>query len=274
MLLRLVWMSIIFVSQLYVYPIKSVGGIFLQEARLDSRGIEYDRRWMLVDENHKFMSQRRYPRMALISTRLTAESLIVKAPGMSDLSLSLTPGETPNINVRVWSDTVRAMPVGYEADWWFSTFLDTRCRLVYMPDDEVRQADPAYAEVGDRVGFADGFPFLLISRASVDDLGKRLGRNIPINRFRPNLVVEDCEAFEEDEWRALRIGGVSFRVVKPCSRCSIVMTDQASGERDRELLATLAGYRRVGKKILFGQNLAHDSTGTLRVGDAVEIIRT
>lgn len=212
--------------------------------------------------------------MALISTRLTAESLVVEAPKMSELYLPLQPGKRAELEVQVWSDTVRAVLVGDEADEWFSAFLKASCRLVYMPDDEVRRVDPEYAEVGDRVGFADGFSFLLISRASVDDLGKRLGRNVPVNRFRPNLVVKGCDAFEEDEWRSLRIGGVSFRVVKPCSRCSIVMTDQASGERDRELLATLAKYRQTGKKILFGQNLAHDSTGTLRVGDAVEVIRT
>ena len=162
-------------------------------------------------------------------------------------------------------------PLESEADEWFGKFLNTRCRLVYMPDDEVRQVDQEYAEVGDRVGFADGFPFLMISQASINDLGARLGREVPVNRFRPNLVVEGCDAFAEDGWRELSVGGMNFRVVKPCSRCSIVMTDQASGKRDREVLATLADYRRTGKKIFFGQNLAHDSVGALHVGDTVEV---
>ena len=184
-------------SELYVYPIKSVGGISLREARLDERSISYDRRWMLVDENGKFMSQRRHPRMALISTCLTAEYLIVEAPEMPELRLTLKPEDRPRMDVLVWSDAVRAMPVGNEAEEWFSTFLGDRCRLVYMPDDQVRQVDREYAEAGDRVGFADGFPFLLVSRASLEDLGDRLGRRVPVNRFRPNLVVEGCDAFAE-----------------------------------------------------------------------------
>lgn len=266
-------MSGIFLSQLYVYPIKSVGGMALEATRLDERGVEHDRRWMLVDENRKFISQRRYPRMALISARLTLNHLVVKAPKMPELLLPLR-AEGPNLDVQVWSDTVKATPVGNDADEWFSTFLGVRCGLVYMPDAAVRQVDREYAREGDRVGFADGFSFLMVSRSSLADLSNRLNIDVPVNRFRPNLVVEGGDAFAEDDWRALRVGGIDFRVVKPCSRCSIVMTDQTSGHRDREVLATLAGYRKVGKKILFGQNLAHDSTGTLRVGDPVEVIRT
>ncbi|MGB3681347.1 MAG: MOSC N-terminal beta barrel domain-containing protein [Rubrobacteraceae bacterium] len=260
-------------SGLYVYPIKSAGGIALREARLDSRGIEYDRRWMLVDESRKFMSQRRHPRLALVSTRLTEEHLIVEAPEMPRLRLPLKPEDKPGLDARVWTDVVRAVPVEDAADEWFSSFLGARCTLVYMPDDEVRQVDLEYAEPGDRVGFADGFPFLMISQASLEDLGGRLERAVPVERFRPNLVVEGSDAFAEDGWRALRVGETEFRVVKPCSRCSIVMTDQSSGDRDKEVLATLAGYRRFGKKIFFGQNLAHDSPGTLRVGDPVEVTR-
>ena len=264
-------MSGIFLSQLYVYPIKSVGGIALQEARLENRGIEYDRRWMLVDENGKFMSQRKHPRMALVSTRLTPAHLIVGASEMPELRLPLQPEGKANVEARVWSDTVRAIHTGEDFDEWFSAFLGVRCRLVYMPDEEVRRVDQDYAKAGDQVGFADGFPFLLVSRASLEDLAERLEGEVPVNRFRPNLVIEGCDPFEEDGWQALRIGGVDFRVAKPCSRCSIVMTDQTTGERDREVLATLASYRRSGKQIFFGQNLAHDSAGILRVGDTVEV---
>ena len=259
-------------SELYVYPIKSVGGIALREARLDVRGIEHDRRWMLVDENRKFMSQRRHPRMALISTRLTPEHLIVETPEMPELRLPLKSEEIPNLEVQIWSDKVRAAPVGPDADEWFGTFLKSSCKLVYMPDEEVRQVDQDYAVAGDQVGFADGFPLLMISQASLEDLGGRLGRDVPVNRFRPNFVVEGSDAFVEDEWRGLRIGGVEFRVIKPCSRCSIVMTDQETGRRKREVLAALAKYRQSGKKIFFGQNLAHDSAGTLHVGDAIEVL--
>lgn len=260
-------------TELYVYPIKSVGGIALQEARLDSRGIEHDRRWMLVDGDRKFMSQRKYPRMALIATRLTPEYLVVEAPGMPGLNLPLQPEDKESIEVQIWSDTVGATPVEDGAEEWFGEFLGVRCRLVYMPEDEVRRVDQDYAQSGDQVGFADAFPFLLVSQASLKDLSGRLKRSVPVNRFRPNLVVEGCEAFAEDDWQKLQVGGIDFRVAKPCSRCSIVMTDQETAERDREVLATLAGYRKSGKNILFGQNLAHDATGTLRVGDAVEVIR-
>ena len=264
-------MSGVFLTSLYVYPIKSVGGIALREARLDSRGIEHDRRWMLVDENGKFMSQRKHPRMALISTRLTSDSLIAEASEMPKLHLPLQPEGSSDLEVQIWSDVVRAVPVRDGAGEWFSTFLGVPCRLVYMPDETVRRVDQEYATAGDLVGFADSFPLLLISQASVDDLGKRLGKEVPVNRFRPNLVVEGCEPFDEDGWRGLRIGEVSFRVAKPCSRCSIVMTDQNSGERDREVLAALSGYRQVGRDVLFGQNLAQNATGTLHVGATVEV---
>ncbi len=264
-------MAGISLKEIYVYPIKSVGGIALQEARLDSRGIEHDRRWMLIDENHKFMSQRKHPRMALISTRFAPGRLIVAAPEMPALHLSLQPEKKANVETRIWSDTVKATPVGDEADEWFGAFLGARCKLVHMPDDAVRPVDPEYARGGDQVGFADSFPFLVVSEASLKDLGERLERTVPVNRFRPNFVVGGCDPFEEDEWHGLHIGGVNFRVAKPCSRCSIVMTNQEIGGRDREVLATLATYRRSGKKIFFGQNLAHDSTGTVRVGDAVEL---
>ena len=264
-------MSDVFLKGLYVYPIKSVGGVVLREARLDERGIEHDRRWMLVDENGKFMSQRKHPRMALISTRIKTDHLIVEAPEMPELSLSLRPAERSDVEVRIWSDVVGAATVGRASDEWFSSFLGSPCRLVYLPDDEVRPVDQEYARAGDQVGFADSFPFLLVSQASLDDLGERLGRAVPVNRFRPNLVLEGCGPFEEDEWSRLRIGEISFRIAKPCSRCSIVMTDQTSGNRDREVLATLAKYRKAGKDIFFGQNLAHDATGSLRVGDTVEV---
>lgn len=263
-------------TQLYVYPIKSAGGVALEEARLDARGIAHDRRWMLVDASGRFMSQRKHPRMALVSTRLSAEHLTVGAPGMPELRLPLRPEDRgERLVVGVWSDAVRAEPVGKEADEWFSGFLGVRCRLVRMPDDAVRPVDPRYAGPDDRVGFADGFPFLLVSEASLEDLGARLGRPVPVDRFRPNLVVSGAGAFAEDGWRRVRVGadGVAFRVAKPCSRCSIVMTDQATGRRDPDVLRTLAGYRMAGGKVLFGQNLVHDggTNGTLRVGDAVEV---
>lgn len=259
-------------SQVYVYPIKSAGGISLEAAAVDGRGLRHDRRWMLVDADGYFMSQRRFPRMALISVRLLPEYLVVEAPRTDALYLPLHPGPTDLVPVRIWGDLVGGSPVGEKADFWFSSFLGTPCRLVYMPDGVVRPVDQEYGGAGDHVGFADGFPFLLVSEASLGDLNGKLRDPLPVDRFRPNLVVKGSGPFAEDGWRKLRIGEVSFRVVKPCARCSIVTVDQQTGERGREPLRTLARYRRIDNAVYFGQNLIHDSPGTVRVGDAVEIL--
>jgi uncharacterized protein YcbX len=169
--------------------------------------------------------------------------------------------------VAIWKDQCVAVAAGAEADAWFTALLGTPCRLVTMPSSTVRQVDLGYAEPGDPVGFADGFPFLLISQGSLDELNRRLEHPVPMDRFRPNIVVDGCEPHAEDGWSRVTIGEISFRVVKPCARCVITTTDQQTGERGREPLRTLATYRRVGNKVLFGQNLIHDGVGAVRVGD-------
>jgi len=156
---------------------------------------------------------------------------------------------------------------------WFTRLLGVRSQLVYMPDDVVRPVDPTYGVSTDRVSFADGFPFLLISQESLDDLNRRLAVPLPMNRFRPNLVVSGCAPFAEDGWPGFAAGGVEFRVVKPCARCVITTTDQATGERGREPLRTLATYRNVGGKVMFGQNVIHRGTGSLELGNRVELTR-
>jgi uncharacterized protein len=261
-------------SGLYVYPIKSMGGIPLEAWDVDGRGLRYDRRWMLVDEDGWFISQRELPRMALIGVRIEPDRLVVVAPGMPllELSLGTTTGKT--IPARIWDDVVEASPVGDDADRWFGEFLGVRCRLVFLPDESVRPVDPDYGETGDQVGLADGFPFLLISEASLADLNARLEQPLPMNRFRPNLVIGGCEPFAEDGWSRVRIGSITFRVVKPCSRCAITTVDQTTVVAGKEPLRTLARFRKVGNKVLFGQNLIHDGTGTLLTGDPVEILQT
>jgi uncharacterized protein len=263
-----------YLSGLYVYPIKSLGGISLEAWDVDGRGPRYDRRWMLVDEDGWFISQRELPRMALISVRIEPDRLVVNAPHMPslELPLGLTTGKT--VTARIWDDIVEASPVGDDADRWFGEFLGTRCRLVFLPDESVRPVDPDYGEAGDRVGLADGFPFLLISEASLADLNSRLEQLLPMNRFRPNLVIGGCEPFAEDVWKRIRIGSITFRVVKPCSRCAITTVDQSTAVTGKEPLRTLARFRKVGNKVLFGQNLIHDGTGTLRTYDPVEILQT
>jgi uncharacterized protein YcbX len=259
-------------SDLRLYPIKSCGGIAVDEGEVDERGLRHDRRWMLVDETGSFMSQRKLPRMALIKVRLESDGLVVDAPGMSSLQMPFRPPDGKPTLARVWNDLVEAQTV--DDDSWFSEFLEVSCKLVYLPDESVRPVDPAYAEPGDRVSLADGFPFLLISEASLADLNARLEQPLPMDRFRPNLVVGGCEPFAEDGWRGVRIGRLTFRVVKPCARCTITTVDQESATKGKEPLRTLARFRRAGNKVLFGQNLIHDETGTLRIGDPVQILRT
>jgi uncharacterized protein len=261
-------------SGLYVYPIKSMGGIPLEAWDVDGRGLRYDRRWMLVDEDSWFISQRELPRMARISVRIKADRVVVNAPRMTALELPLGATTGKTVPARIWDDVVEASPVGDDADRWFGEFLGVRCRLVFLPDESVRPVDPDYGEAGDQVGLADGFPFLLISEASLADLNARLERPLPMNRFRPNLVIGGCEAFAEDGWRVVRIGPITFRVVKPCSRCAITTVDQERGATGKEPLRTLARFRKVGNKVLFGQNLIHDGTGTLHTDDPVEIVQT
>ncbi len=263
-----------FLSGLHVYPIKSCGGITVEEWEVDERGLRHDRRWMLVDETGCFLSQRELPRMALVKVRLASDGLVVDAPGMSTLNVPFRPPNGRLLLASVWDDIVESQMVSDAADRWFSEFLDVGCRLVYLPDESVRPVDPTYAEPGDRVALADGFPFLLISKASLADLNSRLEHPLPMNRFRPNLVVGGCEPFAEDNWKVVRIGRLTFRVVKPCARCVITTVNQESAAKGKEPLRTLARFRRAGTKVLFGQNLIHDQPGTLRAGDPVEILQT
>lgn len=257
---------------MYVYPIKSCGGITLETAELDERGIRHDRRWMLVDGDGKFVSQRTHPRLSLVRVRIEQDALTVNAPGMSTLEVPLVPEMGAAMLATVWGDTVEISPAGGGADKWFSEFLGAPCRLVYLPDDSVRAVDPEYGGSGDRVGLADGFPLLLIPEASLEDLNGRMEEPLPMDRFRPNIVVSGCGAFAEDGWRNVRIGGVGMRVVKPCARCKIPTVDQETAVTSKEPLRTLATFRKFGSKVLFGQNLVHDTAGTLRLGDAVEVI--
>ncbi|MDP8900794.1 MAG: MOSC domain-containing protein [Actinomycetota bacterium] len=258
-------------SGVYVYPIKSCGGVSLRGADLEATGLRYDRRWMLVDEGGGFLSQRRHPRMALISPRITPDRLVVGAPGMPDLEVPLGGQPEGRIDVEVWGDAQRGAPVGGYADRWFGRFLGARCRLVRKPDDDVRPVDSAYARSGDQTSFADSFPLLLISEASLEDLNRRLESAVPMDRFRPNLVVRGCGPYAEDDWEEVRVGDAVFRVAEPCPRCAITTVDQASGERGKEPLRTLATYRKDYGEVLFGRYLIHTSPGAVRVGDPVEV---
>lgn len=262
----------IVLSQMYVYPIKSCGGVAVHTARVEERGLEHDRRWMLVDETGTFMSQREHSRMALIRVQIENDGLTVGAPDMPPLRVPFDVDARDRLQARIWNDDVGVAPVGAEADRWFGEFLGVSCRLVHLPGDSIRPVDPDYAQPQDQASFADGFPFLLISETSLTDLNGRLEHPLPMNRFRPNLVVDGCGAFAEDGWRRIRIGPVTFRVAKSCARCKITTVDQATADVGKEPLRTLARFRETNGKVIFGQNLIHESCGALNIGEIVEVV--
>ena len=262
--------STVTLSGLYVYPIKSCAGISLQSADLSATGLRHDRSWMLVDETGEFMSQRAHPRMALISIRFAPEGMIVNAPEMNELEIPLQNETGNHIDVRVFGDTNRGALVSEEADRWFTEFLAFPCRLVHKPDDDPRLVDSSFAQSGDQVSFADGFAFLLISEASLEDLNGRLEDPLPMNRFRPNFVIRGCGPYAEDGWSRLTIGSVPFRVAESCPRCAITTVDQRTGTRGKEPLRTLATYRKSEGEVYFGRNLIQDALGSVHLGDHVE----
>ena len=267
-------MSKITVSELNIYPVKSMAGVSLPSARVDSLGLNHDRCWMVVNEQARFITQRTHPRLALIHVELQDDGLILRTEGKADLRVDLTAmGE--KMKVSVWEDVVEASAADPDAHWWLSEVLGEPCKLVRFSQDQVRQVDLDYARVGDRTAFSDGFPILLISQASLDDLNARLTDPLPMKRFRPNLVVDGTRPYEEDQWRRIRIAGVEFRIVKPCSRCIVTTIDPATGEQTGvEPLETLATYRKQGGKVMFGQNVIPDGRGILQLGDEVTILET
>lgn len=262
-------MSEVTLSQLTIYPVKSCASIKLQSADTSPFGLQYDRRWMLVDANGVMLTQRQHPRMCLIQPTLDNGQLSLSAPGMEPLRVN---HGTAIMSVSVWEDQCSALDCGEQASAWLSKFMDLPSRLVYFPEDEIRQVDLSYAQPGDITAFSDGFPYLLISQASLDALNSRLQAPVEMRRFRPNLVVEGCEAFAEDQWQCLLIGDVTFRRVKPCSRCVIPSIDPRTAEKNPEVVRTLAGFRKSGKRVLFGQNLTASGMGTLHTGMAVSLI--
>ncbi|ARS49732.1 molybdenum cofactor sulfurase [Ectopseudomonas mendocina] len=264
-------------SGLYRYPLKSGRGEALQRSAVDGLGLHGDRRWMVVDaDSGRFITQRLLPQMSQLSARYDARGgLTLSAPGQADLAVALPDPEQDLRGVVVWRDSLRVPDAGDEAAEWLSAMLGKPCRLVQVPESRARQVDTAYAQPGDRVAFADGFPLLLIGQASLDDLSQRVGQPLSMQRFRPNLVVTGSEAYAEDGWRRIRIGEVEFEVVKGCSRCILTTIDPQTGERNaqREPLATLKTYREKDGDVFFGQNLLPRGVGELQLGMMVEILQ-
>ncbi len=258
-------------SQINIYPVKSLAGINLNSWPVTEKGLKYDRKWMLIDHNRQFLSQRVLADMALINTALTDKYLILSAPEMENLYLDLDPFEGEVISSTIWHDQCNALGVSKEADQWLSQFLKQDCRLVYQPDDLVRPVDPDYAKPGDKVAFSDGFPFLIVSENSLSTLNNQMQLNLPMTRFRPNLVISGCPEYAEDSWRIISIGTIDFRLPKPCSRCSVPTIDPETARTGKEPLTTLNRTRKWQNKVYFGQNALHDQTGHLTVGDRITV---
>jgi uncharacterized protein YcbX len=261
--------AMLIVSELFIYPIKSLGGISVKEATVTDRGFRYDRRWMLVDDSGQFYSQRSNSHMALLQVEIIESGLHVyhkqDSSNFIDIPFRTQPSET--IDVVIWDDICKAELVSKEADQWFTKMLDLPCRLVYMPDDSLRKVDLSYAANEEITSFSDAYPMLLIGQSSLDDLNSKLSAPVPMNRFRPNIVFTGGVPFQEDEMESFTINGIWFAAVKPCDRCLITTIDQETAAKGKDPLKTLAAYRTQNNKVMFGQNLLFDGRGRISVGD-------
>jgi uncharacterized protein len=260
-------------AALMVYPLKSGAGIERDVCEVEARGLQGDRRWMLVDEHMTFVTGRQLPALVQVRATLIEGGLLLSAPGMPDLPVR-DPDGSRRVATRVWGDPVDTADAGDAAADWFSSYLKRPLRLLHADAQMQRPVDPGYAQTGDQVAFADGYPALLLSRAAADELSQRAGRALGWRRFRPNLLVDGVPAHAEDRWRRIRIGTVEFDLVKPCTRCvfTTINPDTGVAEPDGEPLSTLKSYRRGSAGITFGQNLIARSAGRIRCGDRVEVI--
>lgn len=259
------------IQDIFIYPIKSLGGIRLTEAKVEERGFQFDRRWMLVDPQGVFLTQRIYSQMALLQVELGDTGLIVfdKRNPEDKLQIPYNLISDQEIKVEIWDDRVIANIVDPRLDTWFSEKLDMTCHLVKMPESTHRKVNTKYAVNDESVSFADGMPYLILGQESLNDLNSRLENPVPMDRFRPNIVFSGGHPYAEDSWKKIRIGAVEFQVVKPCARCVLTTIDQETGFQGKEPLKTLAGYRTIGNKVYFAQNMVALDSGTIRIGDQI-----
>jgi uncharacterized protein YcbX len=265
--------------EIHVYPLKGARGIALERADVLAGGLRHDRRFMLLGPEGQFLTQREHPQLALVTTSFVTSAdgraaVAIGTPGGAPIEVPLTPTTAgrPRRTVRVWDDDVEAVDVEGPIVDCLSTYLGLRCSLVYMPDDVVRPVEAPHGRPGDRVGFADAYPVLLAANASLADLNARLATPVPMNRFRPNLVVDGGAAYDEERHERVRVGDLVFRMPKRCARCSVTTVDQSTAAVGKEPLRTLAAYRTESNKVYFAQNLipdGPDGTGTIAIGDEV-----
>lgn len=273
-------MSTPVLRSVHVHPVKAMRALTSTEAEVQPWGLAGDRRWAVVDAAGKVVTQRRHPRMALATAEPLADGgVVLSAPGHPPLAVEV-PHPSTTVTVEIFDKFVEAVPAGPEAAAWLSAYLETEARLVHMDAPEHRRpVDPEYALPGETVSFADGYPLLVATTASLDALNSLIASGdhahegpLPMNRFRPNLVIEGTAPWAEDGWTRLAVGEVTFRVARPCGRCVVTTTDQSTAERGKEPLRSLALHRKSGGRVIFGQNLVPEHRGTVRVGDPVKIL--
>jgi len=258
------------VHSLWIYPVKSLAGIEVDSFELDDFGPVGDRRWMIIDEDRNFVNQRTHPELARIKPTLADGGVTITIPDAGCFPLVPT---AESLRALVWRDWVKALVGEPEANEALSRFAGKALRLVYMPDDSFRRVDAGRVMDIRRVSFADGFPLLVTSVSSLQELNSRLDSPAEMRRFRPNIVVEGAEPWAEDGWQELLAGSVRLSLVKPCSRCVMTTVDPETGVKDAAVqpLRTLSGYRRTDEGVIFGMNAIHESSGTIRVGDSVTV---
>lgn len=261
------------ISQIYIYPIKSLGALALQEAVVEIQGLVGDRRYMLVDEHGKFITQRTRPDLTRFQLLVNLEGFLVKdlRTGQSKfLSSSSDLGDS--IPVEIWDDHLEARMVLDDWSEWFSLLLDEKVFLVHLTEESPRYIQEKYQTlISKESSFADALPILLCSEASFEALEKQLGDQVDRLRFRPNVIVKGAEAFEEDTWRRIQVGDVSLFGAKPCARCQLVTVHPKQGTIQKEVLSALSQIRKMGNKVYFGQQFVPENIGKIAIGDRISI---
>ena len=260
-----------YLSSIFEYPVKGLRGYALQAAEVGPLGIEMDRRFMIVDDQNRFVTQRTHPELTRFSVSVNNLLNIKDNRTGGSISTEIVQ-DGKGVIVTIWDDQCEAVLQGSEVNAWLSELLDGDFRLVYMNSLDARPTDPDFSAKGDHVSFADGYPILLTNERSLELLNSKLETPIGMDRFRANFVIDGDVPFEEDNWQRIRIGEVELKVVKPCARCQVITTDQNTGERSKEPLRTLSTFREVNNRVLFGVNAIPVNSGTVSVGDRLEII--
>jgi len=262
------------ISEINIFPVKSLGGIPLEEAQLTERGLEYDRRWMLINERNQFLTIRQHPEFLFFKLQLTPNGFIVSKKGDSNeltIPFSLQSGDIKNVTI--WDDTVEAIVADEDSNQWFSNKVGFNCQLVYLPDTSPRRVQPEWVKEENHVSLADGYPYLMVGQSSVDDLNSKIEEEITTQRFRPNIVVKGSAPYEEYLWKDMTIGSAQLKGIKPCTRCIVTTMNPQTAVKGKEPLKALF-KQRVNDKMIFGQNTIMTKAGVIKLGDELIINST